>query len=84
VVKNGRYGPYVTHEGINATLPRDKTPDTITLDEASALIDARAESGAARRPRKTARAAPRTPKADGVSAPKKAARKKTAKAKAAE
>src|SRR6202048_5460256 len=39
VAKNGRYGPYVSHAGINATLPRDKTPETITLDEAAALID---------------------------------------------
>ena len=43
VVKNGRYGPYVNHAGINATLPNDKSPDTITLDEAVALVDARAE-----------------------------------------
>ncbi len=61
VAKNGRYGPYVSHDGINATLPRDKTPETITLDEAVALLDARAERGApaphARR-RKAKRAAP--------------------------
>ncbi len=43
VVKNGRYGPYVSHNGINATLPSDKTPETITLDEAIGLLDARAE-----------------------------------------
>jgi DNA topoisomerase-1 len=43
VVKKGRYGPYVSHEGINATLPGDKTPDTITLEEAVSLLDARAE-----------------------------------------
>jgi DNA topoisomerase-1 len=43
LVKNGRYGPYVTHDGINATLPSDKTPDTITLEEAVGLIAARAE-----------------------------------------
>jgi DNA topoisomerase-1 len=54
--KNGRYGPYVSHEGINATLPAGKTPETITLDEAVALIDARAERGsgphARRRPKR--------------------------------
>jgi DNA topoisomerase I len=43
VVKKGRYGPYVTHDGINATLPSDKTPETITLEEALGLIAARAE-----------------------------------------
>ena len=30
-VKNGRYGAYVTAGGVNATIPSDKTPDTITL-----------------------------------------------------
>jgi DNA topoisomerase I len=42
VVKNGRYGPYVSHNGINATLPSDKTPDTVTMDEAVVLLEARA------------------------------------------
>jgi DNA topoisomerase I len=42
VVKKGRYGPYVSHAGINATLPGDKTPDTVTLDEAIGLLEARA------------------------------------------
>jgi DNA topoisomerase-1 len=42
VVKNGRYGPYVSHNGVNATLTGDKTPDTVTLDEAIVLLDARA------------------------------------------
>src|SRR5690349_3078384 len=41
VVKNGRYGPYVTHDGVNATLPNDKTPDTITLDDAIGLLEER-------------------------------------------
>jgi DNA topoisomerase-1 len=43
LVKKGRYGPYVTHDGINATLPGDKTPETITIEEALGLIAARAE-----------------------------------------
>jgi DNA topoisomerase-1 len=42
VVRNGRYGPYVSHDGVNATLPRDKAPEEITLDEAVTLLDARA------------------------------------------
>ncbi|MBI2714570.1 MAG: type I DNA topoisomerase [Rhizobiales bacterium] len=42
VVKNGRYGPYVSHNGVNATLTGDKTPETVTLDEAIVLLDARA------------------------------------------
>jgi DNA topoisomerase-1 len=41
-VKNGRYGPYVSHNGVNATLTGDKTPDSVTLDEAIVLLDARA------------------------------------------
>jgi DNA topoisomerase-1 len=55
VAKKGRYGPYVSHDGVNATLPADKTPETITLEEAAALIDARADRGPApARPRKAA------------------------------
>jgi DNA topoisomerase-1 len=42
VVKNGRFGPYVSNNGINATLPSDKTPENVTLDEAIVLLDARA------------------------------------------
>ena len=71
VVKNGRYGPYVSHDGVNATLPTDKTPETITLDEAAALIDARAErvggsSGhGGRRPARRTGAAKKAPAAQG-------------------
>ena len=45
IVKNGRYGAYVSHDGVNATLPGDKTPDNVTLEEAVALIDARIAAG---------------------------------------
>ncbi len=64
-------------------LPSDKTPETITLEEAAALVDARADRGPAphARPRKAPRAAggaARTGKraASKVSAAKAAAPKK--------
>jgi DNA topoisomerase I len=43
LAKSGRYGPYVSHGGVNATLPKDKSLETITLEDALALIAARAE-----------------------------------------
>ena len=46
-VKSGRFGPYVTWNKINATIPRDKNPDELTIDEAIALINARKEGVAA-------------------------------------
>ncbi len=57
-VKSGRYGAYVTAGGVNATIPSDKTQDTITLPEAIALIDERvAKGGGAKRGGKKAKAA---------------------------
>jgi DNA topoisomerase-1 len=44
-VKSGRYGAYVTAGGVNATIPSDKTQDSITLPEAIALIDERVAKG---------------------------------------
>ena len=48
----GRYGPYVKHGDVNATLPdRDKV-DSLTLDEAIALVDEKAGRSPARTPRR--------------------------------
>ena len=49
-VMNGRYGPYVKHNKINATIPKDEEPDSVTLERALELIAARAaKAGAGRK-----------------------------------
>lgn len=68
-VMNGRYGPYVKWEKINATLPRDLDPADITLEKALELITAKA----AKSPKKKA-AAKKTAKKPAA---KKATTKKT-------
>ena len=80
VARSGRYGPYVSHDGVNATLPRDQTAETVTLDAAVALIDAKREAGGSARPAKR-RAPGRKKEAKPekkVRAPAKASRKKKA------
>jgi DNA topoisomerase-1 len=46
----GRYGPYVKHGGLNATVPRDLTPEELTVERAVALLAERAAKGGARKP----------------------------------
>ena len=48
----GRYGPYVKHGGVNATLPDKDTVESVTLREAVALLAAKA----GRAPAKTCKA----------------------------
>ncbi len=43
----GRYGPYVKHGKVNATIPKDIEPEAITMAEAVKLIEARAANGKA-------------------------------------
>ncbi|HYP67404.1 MAG TPA: type I DNA topoisomerase [Thiobacillaceae bacterium] len=54
---NGRYGWYVRHGKVNATVPKSQEPESLSLDEALALIAAKAAKGPAKRPARKAKAA---------------------------
>jgi DNA topoisomerase-1 len=48
-VLEGRYGPYVTHNKVNATVPKSKDAANLTMDEAVALIAERIANGGGRK-----------------------------------
>jgi DNA topoisomerase-1 len=62
----GRYGPYVSHDGVIASLPRTADPDTFSLDQAVPLLAAQREKGKGRRRRsgKSAAAPARPPRVE--------------------
>ncbi len=75
-VRDGRYGPYVNFGKINATLPKGKDPQAITLEEALVLIaEKEAKGGGAKKPARKA-AAPKKAAAKKTTAAKKTAAKK--------
>lgn len=50
-VRDGKYGAYVNFGKINATLPKDKDPQSVTMDEAVALIaEKEAKGGGGKKP----------------------------------
>jgi DNA topoisomerase-1 len=74
-ILKGRWGPFITDGKKNARMPKDREPDSMTLEECQALLDAAPE----KRGRRKA-AGKKTSKKKASR--KKAARKKTAKKKA--
>jgi DNA topoisomerase-1 len=78
----GKYGPYVNWGKINATLPKDKDPASVTMEEALELITAKAGASgkkiqdlAAKKPAAKKTAKPKAKKATAAKAKTAAAEK---------
>jgi DNA topoisomerase-1 len=74
ILRSGKYGPYVSHGKINATIPKSREAETITLDEAVSLIAAKAANGGGKKAK-----APSKAKTKKAPAKKPAAKKSVAK-----
>ncbi|CAN7529664.1 type I DNA topoisomerase [Mesorhizobium sp. LjRoot246] len=81
VVRDGKYGPYVNFGKVNATLPKGKDPQSVTIEDALALIaEKEAKGGGGKKPFRKAAAA-KAPAAKKTAAKKPAAKKPAAKKK---
>jgi len=65
----GRYGPYVKHGRVNATLPKSMTPEQVALADALPLLEERAVRSGGRK----AKARPEKKPAKAKPVPKRAA-----------
>ncbi len=78
-IKSGRWGRFVSHGMVRANIPKGTDPETLTLEEAVALVDTKAGTGKAGKQKAVAK----KKTAKKKTAKKKTANKKSAKKKAA-
>ena len=82
-VLDGKYGPYVSHDKVNATVPKGMDPATLTVDDAIRLLQERiAKGGSKKKPARgkaAAKAKPGKKADDGEAKPAKAKAKAPAK-----
>ncbi len=72
----GRYGPYVKHGRINASIKKDQEPESLTMEQAIELLDARAAKATGKKPTARKTTAKKKPAAKKKPTRKKAAAKK--------
>ena len=53
VLKEGRYGPYISDGKVNASLPKDSSIESLTLEEAVQIIDKKRAAPKKKKKRKT-------------------------------
>ena len=73
VVKDGRYGPYVAWGKVFATIPKSQSPDSVTLQDAIDLVNARAAATGKKGPVKKAAAKKKPAAKKAAAKPKKIA-----------
>ena len=78
-VRDGKYGPYVNHGKTNATLPKGKDPQSVTLEEAAEVITAKAGKAPVKKGVAKKAASPKAAAAKKAPAKKTAAKKPAAK-----
>jgi DNA topoisomerase-1 len=78
-VCSGRYGPYVRHGKINATLPKDVTPEAVTLDKALEMIAAKAAKSGTSKSKSVKKTAPKAKSVAKKSSANPATKKSTVK-----
>lgn len=76
-VMSGRYGPYIKWEKVNATLPKDVEPESVTVEQAIELVNEKAAKSGKKRKAPAKKAAAKKPAAKKATA-KKAPTKKAA------
>jgi DNA topoisomerase-1 len=79
-IMEGKYGPYVKWEKVNATLPKDSDPEALTIQQAVDLItEKQAKKGTKRKAPAKKKAAPKKAPAKKPAAKKTAVKKPAAK-----
>jgi DNA topoisomerase I len=83
IIKEGRFGPYVTDGEYNASLRRGQTPEELTVEQASEMLAEKRAKGPAPKKKSAAKKAPAEAAAKKTAAKKAPAKKATPAKKAA-